>query len=165
MNLRFSVHKVTNILLGFEGKDKSKYLWIVKAGATKLGWADRATDGDGGKWVSPKIATSSHGLTAAARLRWAHKLHGITDSQRHGVGVGSGVVGVGEWVSFTVSLSVLPLYSLSRLSILFLFFFFFFLGFFAFSVTPFGLWCWTTDWELSVLFLFFCFFFNRLPGS
>ena len=26
MNLRFSDHKVTNILLGFEGKDKSKYL-------------------------------------------------------------------------------------------------------------------------------------------
>ena len=59
-------------------------------------------------WVSPTIATSSHGLTAAARLRWARKLHGITDSRRHGVGVGvgSGVVGMGEWVSFTVSLSV-----------------------------------------------------------
>ena len=98
-------------------------------------------------WVSPTVATSSHGLMAAARSRWARKLHGVMDSRRHGVGVGvgGGVVGVGEWVSFTVSLSVLPLYSLSRLSILFLFFFFFFLGFFAFSVTPFGLWCWTTD--------------------
>ena len=52
MNLRFSDHKVTNILLGFEGKDKSKYLWTVKAEAKKLGWADRATGGDGGKWVS-----------------------------------------------------------------------------------------------------------------
>ena len=26
ISLRFSDHKVTNILLGFEGKDKSKYL-------------------------------------------------------------------------------------------------------------------------------------------
>ena len=59
MNLRFSDHEVTNILLGFEGKDKSKYLWIVKAKAKKLGWADRATAGGGGKWVS----RGSHTLT------------------------------------------------------------------------------------------------------
>ena len=52
MNLRFSDHKVTNILLGFEGMDKSKYLWTVKAGAMKLGWADRAIGGGGSKWVS-----------------------------------------------------------------------------------------------------------------
>ena len=59
-------------------------------------------------WVLPTVATSSHGLTAAARSRWARKLHGVTDSQRHGVGVGGGgVVGVGEcteWVSLIVSL-------------------------------------------------------------
>ena len=117
-------------------------------------------------WVLPTVATGSHGLTAAARSRWARKLHGFMDSWRHGVGVGGGVVGVGEWVFLIVSLSlsVSPLYW-SRLSILFSFFFFFFLGFFAFSITLFGLWCWTTDWELSVLFCFFFFFFNRLLGS
>ena len=65
MNLRFSDaaidHKVTNILLGFEGKDKSKYLWLwtVKAEAKKLGWADQATSGGSGKWV----LRGSHTLT------------------------------------------------------------------------------------------------------
>ena len=54
-----SQHKVTNILLGFEGKDKSKYLWTVKAEAKKLGRADRATGSGGGKWVS----RGSHTLT------------------------------------------------------------------------------------------------------
>ena len=88
----------------------------MKAEAKNLGWADRATGGSNGKWVSSTVATSSHGLTAAARSRWESKLHGVTDSQRHGVGVGGGgIVGVGEcteWVSLTISLSVSPLYSL-----------------------------------------------------
>ena len=84
-------------------------------------------------WVTQKVATSSHGLTAAARSRWESKLHGV------GVGGGGGVVGVGEcteWVSLCLAslLSVSPLYSL-------LFFSFFYLGFFALSVTLFGVDC------------------------
>ena len=156
MNLRFLNHKVINILLGFEGKDKSKYLWTVKAEAKNLGWADRATGGSNGKWVSSTVATSSHRLTAVARSRWESKLHGVTDSRRHSLGMGGGV-GVGEcteWVSLTISLSVSPLYSLSHLSILF--FFFLFLPWFFCSLRN-SVWCW--------VFCFFCFFFNRLLGS
>ena len=89
-------------------------------------------------------ASRRHGLTVtrSGRGRWRRRRCGWV-----------------HWVGLSHSLtlvSVLPLYSLSHLSILFFFFSFFSLVFFAFSVTPFGLWCW--------VFCFF-FFFNRLPGS
>ena len=127
----------------------------MKVGATKLGWADRATGGGGQvvlawrrqvglAWVSPTVATSRHGLTAAARSRWARKLHGVTDSRRHSVGVGGGVVGVGEWVSLTLCLAFLYLLSRLLLSLSFLSFFFSFFSL-IFLLSLFGVGLLTTD--------------------
>ena len=76
-----------------------------------------------GLTLSPTVATSSHGLTTAARSKWESKLHGDTAS------ASSASVS-----ALTISLSVSPLYSL-------LFFSFFYLGFFALSVTLFGAVC------------------------
>ena len=156
MNLKFSDHKVTNILLGFEGKDKSKYLWIMNARATKLGWADWATDGSDSKWVSR--GWRQVGLTSVikmgsqlARWRWACKLHGVTNSRRHSMGVGDGDVDVGEWVSLTLCLASLS--SVSPLTLPFLSLFYFILFFsLVFLLSLFGVGLLTTK---SWVFFFF----------
>ena len=62
------------------------------------------------------------------------------DSRRHGVGVGGGVVGVGEWVSLALCLDSLS--SVSPLTLNFLSFFFFFL---AFLLSLFGVGLRTTE--------------------